>query len=56
MKDLDYAVDPETFAQYPALLDTIGEAYSNVLSGVATFDEAYGTLVEKSAALIDAEN
>lgn len=53
---LDYAVDPETFAQYPALLDTIGEAYSNVLSGVATFDEAYGTLVEKSAALIEAEN
>ena len=56
LEALDYAVDPETFAQYPALLDTIGEAYSNVLSGVATFDEAYGTLVEKSAALIDAEN
>ena len=56
LEALDYAVDPETFAQYPALLDTIGEAYSNVLSGVATFDEAYGTLVEKSAALIEAEN
>ena len=49
---MSYAVEPEVFPQYPALLDAIGEAYSNILSGVQSFDEAYETLTKKAETII----
>lgn len=49
---MDYTVPPKTFPAYPALMDAIGEAYSNVLSGSATLDEAYETLNTKAKDLL----
>lgn len=53
LQALDYCEPTPTFASYPALLDTIGEAYSNILSGSASLDEAYDTMVEKAQDVID---
>lgn len=53
LEAMDYAVSPEVFPQYPALLDAIGEAYSNILSGVQGFDEAYDTLTKKVDTIIE---
>lgn len=53
LEAMDYVVEPKTFPQYTALLDTIGEAYSNVLSGGEDFENAYVTMVEKAKAVIE---
>ena len=45
---LDYCNSTPVFSAYPAFLDTIGEAYSNILSGSASLDEAYETMVQKA--------
>lgn len=50
---MDYVVEPKTFPKYTALLDTIGEAYSNILSGSAEFDDAYSTMIKKAEAVIE---
>ena len=49
---LNYCVDYESFPEYTNMLDMVGEAYSTILSGSATLDEAYDKLCEKVDALI----
>lgn len=53
LEAVDYVVEPKTFPQYTALLDTIGEAYSNILSGSGNFESAYNTMIEKAEAVIE---
>ncbi len=53
LEAMDYVVEPKTFPKYTALLDTIGEAYSNILSGSAEFDDAYSTMIKKAEAVIE---
>lgn len=44
---LNYCVDYESFPEYTNMLDMVGEAYSTILSGSATLDEAYAKLCDK---------
>jgi ABC-type glycerol-3-phosphate transport system substrate-binding protein len=56
LEAMNYCVEQETFPAYPALCDTIGEAYSTILSGSATLDSAYETLKTKAARIIAEHN
>ena len=53
---MDYCVPTETFPSYTELMDAIGEAYSNILSNSATFDEAFNTLTTKADKIVTEAN
>lgn len=53
---MDYCVDLESFPEYTLLMDYIGEAYSTILAGSATLDEAYDKLCDKAEALLAEHN
>ena len=53
---MDYCVPTETFPSYTELMDAIGEAYSNILSDSATFDEAFNTLTTKADKIVTEAN
>ena len=52
LQAMDYCIPTKTFPAYPALLDTVGEAYSNILSGSASLEEAFQTLNTKAQEVI----
>ena len=56
LEAMDYCVALENFPEYTNMMDMIGEAYSTVLAGSATVDEAYATLCDKVEALLNEYN
>ena len=52
LQAMDYCIPTKTFPAYPALLDTVGEAYSNILSCTSTLQEAFKTLNTKAQEVI----
>lgn len=53
---MDYCVDLESFPEYTNMMDMIGEAYSTILAGSATLDEAYDKLCTKVEELLSEYN
>lgn len=53
---MDYCIPNTSFSQYPALMDTIGEAYNNVLAGNSNVDDAVDTMLAKANDIIDEVN